>query len=79
MTVAPQAARPTLVVADGSPDDLQLVARVLERRFGADYAVITASSADEPVPGADRRPLARPALAGGHGRHGDGPATHRPR
>jgi thioredoxin reductase (NADPH) len=47
MSVAPQATRPVLLVADGSPDDLRLVAQALERRFGADYAVFTASTATE--------------------------------
>jgi thioredoxin reductase (NADPH) len=37
--------RPVLLVADGLPDDLRLVAQALERRFGADYRVATASTA----------------------------------
>jgi thioredoxin reductase (NADPH) len=47
MSIESQATLPVLLVADGSPDDLRLVARALERRFGADYAVVAASSAAE--------------------------------
>jgi thioredoxin reductase (NADPH) len=36
-----------LLVVDGAPDDLRLVARALERRFGADYRVSTAATAAE--------------------------------
>jgi thioredoxin reductase (NADPH) len=34
-----------LLVVDDTPDELQLVGRALERRFGLDYRVITAASA----------------------------------
>jgi thioredoxin reductase (NADPH) len=37
-------APPVLLVADGDPEELRLVARALERRFGADYVVTTATT-----------------------------------
>lgn len=38
---------PVLLVVDGAPGDLEVVARALERRFGADYRVPTAATAAE--------------------------------
>ena len=38
---------PALVVVDETPDDRRLVAEALERRFGADYRVLTAATAAE--------------------------------
>ena len=37
--------RPVLLLADSAPKDLSLFARALERRFGADYRVLTAATA----------------------------------
>jgi thioredoxin reductase (NADPH) len=39
--------RPVLLVADGTPHELDLVAAALERRFGADYSVLTAARASD--------------------------------
>jgi thioredoxin reductase (NADPH) len=39
--------QPVLLVVDGAPDDLRVVARALERRFGADYRVWTAATPAE--------------------------------
>ena len=42
-----RAEAPVLLVVDGAPDDLRLVARALERRFGADYRVWAAATPAE--------------------------------
>jgi thioredoxin reductase (NADPH) len=39
--------QPVLLVVDGAPDDLCLVTRALERRFGADYRLSTAAAPAE--------------------------------
>jgi thioredoxin reductase (NADPH) len=56
MTISSRAptAAPTLLVVDGVAEDLRVVAEALERRFGADYRVRTAATAEEALRLLDR-------------------------
>jgi thioredoxin reductase (NADPH) len=56
-----EAGAPTLLVADGVAEDLRAVAEALERRFGADYRVVTAATAEEALRALER--LAREGAA----------------